>query len=128
MIRCLVVDKTRIHSDELKNNKNSFYSYVIKLVLQHSNNEILNAKLRIDGSGDRTFRKSFALYLRRHLNSKQKRIMHNCKLINSKSSVLIQMADMIAGSIRRYYEKDKTDRLIYKTIIKKHIQDEWNFT
>ena len=57
-IRCLVVDKSIIHSDELKNNKNSFYAYFIKEVLKHSNNTILNAKIRMDGSGDRIFRKS----------------------------------------------------------------------
>lgn len=126
-VRSIVVEKSRIISDELRNNKNSFYSYVIKLVLQHSNNEILNAKIRIDGSGDRTFRKSFLTYLRKQLNSKQKTIMKNCKLVNSKSDDLIQLADMVAGSIRRSYETDKTDAKTYKQIIKKHIKDEWKF-
>lgn len=36
------------------------------------------------------------------------------------------MADMIAGAIKRSYTK-KTDRNIYKKIIKKHIEDEWQF-
>ncbi|MFZ2970658.1 MAG: DUF3800 domain-containing protein, partial [Minisyncoccia bacterium] len=51
-VRCLIVDKSIIHSDELKNNKNSFYAYFIKEVLKNSNNSILNAKVRMDGSGD----------------------------------------------------------------------------
>jgi hypothetical protein len=54
-IRAIVIDKAKIRSDELKHNKNSFYSYVIKTVLQNNNETILNAKIRIDGSGDRVF-------------------------------------------------------------------------
>lgn len=126
-IRCLVVDKTLIRSEELKNNKNSFYSYAIKMVLQHSNNEILDAKIKIDGSGDRIFRRSFMTYLRKHLNSAQRKIMKDCKLVDSKESVLIQMADMVAGSIRRSYDTDRSDHRKYKGIIAKHIKDEWPF-
>lgn len=48
-------------------------------------------------------------------------------LVDSKGNVLIQMADMIAGSIRRFYDPAKTDAKIYKSIVKKHIEDEWKF-
>jgi len=37
------------------------------------------------------------------------------------------MADMIAGSVRRSYDKEKTDCNDYRSIIKRHIEDEWNF-
>lgn len=126
-VRVIVVDKSKIRSNELRNNKNSFYSYMIKTVLEHSNNKILDAKIRIDGSGDRLFKKNFLTYLRKQLNSDQKKIMKNCKMLDSKSDELIQMADMIAGSIRRSYDTSKLDRYLYKKIIKKHIEDEWNF-
>ena len=53
--------------------------------------------------------------------------MNNLKFIDSKENVLIQLVDMIAGSIRRSYEEDKNDKHIYKEIIKKHIEDEWQF-
>jgi hypothetical protein len=84
-VRAIVIDKSRIRSDELKHNKNSFYSYSIKMVLQHNNNTILDAKVRIDGSGDRVFKRTFLTYLRKQLNSDQKKIMKNCKLTDSKS-------------------------------------------
>ncbi len=126
-IRCLVVDKTLIHSEELKNNKKSFYGYVIKTVLQYSNNEIVDAKIKIDGSGDRTFRRSFLVYLRKNLNSRDRKIMKNCKLVDSRDNVLIQMADMVAGSVRRSYDETKNDKSKYKGIIAKHIKDEWKF-
>ena len=125
--RCIVIDKSKIYSDNFKNNKASFYSYAIKSVLKNNANSIKNARIKIDGSGDRIFRKKFVSYLRQHLNSEEYRIMKNCKLVDSKENVLIQMADMVAGSIRRSFDENKTDGTIYKEIFKKHIQDEWKF-
>jgi hypothetical protein len=126
-VRSLVIEKEIVRSKELKRNKNSFYSYAIKTLLQHSHGSILDARIRIDGSGDRVFRRNFITYLRKQLNSNQRRIMKDCKLIDSKDNVLIQLADMLAGAIYRSYQKDKTDHLIYKRIIHKHIEDEWKF-
>lgn len=125
--RCLVIRKQLVKSEELKNNKRSFYGYAIKLLLKHSHGSVHNAKIRIDGSGDRNFRRSFISYLRKQLNSIQKRIMQDCKLLDSRGNVLIQMADMITGSVYRSYQLDKSDRGIYKKIIQKHIEDEWKF-
>jgi hypothetical protein len=126
-IRCLVVDKRVIYSQQLRSNKNSFYGYIIKTLLKYSDGTVLDAKIRIDGSGDRIFRKSFTAYLRKELNNNERKILKNCKMIDSKSDVLIQMADMIAGSIHRSYQRDKKDGSDYKNIIKKRIEDEWNF-
>ena len=126
-IRALVVDKRLIRSDELKNNKDSFYGYFIKTLLKHNNDTILNASIKIDGSGDRAFRRSFLTYLRSQLNNKQSKIMKKCRLVNSKNNVLIQLADMLAGTIRRSHDSTKTDRNIYKKIINKRIEDEWSF-
>jgi len=126
-IRYIVVDKTLIHSPELRGNKNSFYGYIIKTVLKNSYDSILNAKIKIDGSGDRRFRRSFLSYLRRQLNTNEKKIIKHCKLVDSKSNVLIQLADMIAGTIKRSYDVSKKDGKFLKKIIKKHIEDEWEF-
>lgn len=126
-IRCLVVDKQKVHSRELQNNKNSFYSYIIKLVLKHSDGSILDAKTKIDGSGDRLFRGNFLTYLRKELNTRDRKIMSHCRLVDSRSNVLIQMADMIAGTIRRSYDADKKDGVVLKNIIRRHIHDEWQF-
>ncbi len=126
-IRVLVVDKKKIKSDLLKNDKQSFYSYFIKMVLRYNKGTILDAKIKIDGSGDRIFRKRFLTYLRKELNSKQKKIVKNLRLVDSKTNQLIQMADMIAGTIRRYKEAEKTDAPKYWKIIESKIQDCWDF-
>lgn len=60
-IRSLVIDKTVIRSQELRGNKNSFYGYAIKTALKYNDGSILDAKIRIDGSGDRIFKKSFSV-------------------------------------------------------------------
>lgn len=125
-IRALVIRKELIRSEELRHNKNSFYGYAIKLALKHSHT-ILHAKIKIDGSGDRIFRRSFLAYLRKELTSRERTVMQSVKLVDSKSNVLIQAADMIAGAIHRSYLPDKKDAKIYKNIIKKHIEDEWQF-
>lgn len=126
-IRCLVVNKKTIYSQKLRTDKNSFYGYFIKEALKHNDGSILDAKIKIDGSGDRVFRKSFLNYLKRELNDNEVRVMKKCKLVDSKGDVLIQMADMIAGSINRSYNLQKADSSIYKGIFKKHITDEWQF-
>lgn len=124
-IRALVMEKTLLRSDELRTNKRSFYSYAIKMLLKYSGNSIKNAKIKIDGSGDRIFRKSFVSYLRQQLNSGEQKIFERCKLVDSRGNRLIQMADMIAGTIKRSYEK--TDGAALKKIILDKIQDEWKF-
>lgn len=126
-VRALVVPKKDIYSLELRSNRNSFYSYIIKLVLQNSGGTIENAKIKIDGSGDRIFRKSFTAYLRKELNQGDRYVVKNCKLVDSKNNVLIQMADMVAGAVRRSYDEGKKDRAVYKEIISRQIEDEWLF-
>ena len=126
-IRSLVVQKELIRSDQLKKDKNSFYSYFIKMALKHSRGTIFNAKIRIDGSGDRVFRRNFLTYLRKELNTGDRKVMKNVRLVNSKSNVMVQMADMLAGTIRRYKEGEKEDAKEYWNIIKNKVEDCWEF-
>ena len=128
-IRYLIVDKRVIKSEDLKENKDLFYSYAIKMLLKNSDGSVLDAKIKIDGSGDREFRRSFSTYLRKSLNSNEKKIVNNLKLVDSKKDVLIQLADMVAGSEFRYYEhkNTKSDFDSYRNIIKRKIEDEWEF-
>lgn len=126
-VRSIAVDKKTVTSPELRNTADSFYNYFIKLVLQHNQGTIKEAKIRLDGHGDRRFRRNLTKYLRKNLNNKQLKVMQSMRLVNSKRDVLIQMADMVAGSIRKSHE-DKTKKNIkYKQIIKGKIEDDWLF-
>ena len=129
-IRAIVIQKSKIYGKELRTSRESFYKYVIKTVLKYHGGTIENAKLRIDGRGDRKFKRAFSVYLRRELNpydKTKKRVFKDLKFVDSRKNVLIQLADMVSGAIRRSYDDDKTDSGIYKAIIKRRIEDIWDF-
>ena len=46
---------------------------------------------------------------------------------DSKQNVLIQLADIVAGSIRRDFEKTTPDSCVYRKIIRKREEDTWEF-
>lgn len=124
-IRAIVIDKAKIYSHELRNKQDSFYNYVIKEVLAKSGN-LKQAIVRLDGHSGREYKKQAITYLRREVNSHSKKIK-KVRFVDSKTNNLIQLADLIAGSIHRYYQIDKTDHLEYRKIISKHIDDIWDF-
>lgn len=126
-IRALIVDKALIRSAELRSYTHRFYAYFIKEALKHHGGSIMDAKIRIDGSGGREFRRNFITYLRRELNANNKTIFKNCKMVDSKSNVLIQMVDMVAGSINRAQRFNKVDHEEYRARILTHIENEWHF-
>ena len=126
-VRAIVMPKEDIYSDLLKHSKESFYNFTIKLVLEYNFGTIKNAKIRIDGSGDRLFRRNLLTYLRKNLNSKEGKIISNLRFRDSKQDVLIQLADMIAGSIGRSFDAEKSDSKIYIDTVKKRIEDMWIF-
>ncbi len=129
-IRAIVMQKSKIYGKELRNSKESFYRYAIKTVLKHHGGTIENAKLRIDGHGDRRFKKAFCAYLRRELNPYDKTkipVFKDLKFVDSRKNVLIQLADMVTGAIYRHCNKDKGDSSLYIEIIRKRIEDIWYF-
>lgn len=104
-IRAIVIDKRRIYSNFLRSNPKDFYQYAIKQVLQNSGSTITNAHIKIDGDLSKRYRQTFDVYLRNSLNSDEMKIFHKFTSVNSKNDQLIQLADMVAGSLRRRYEK-----------------------
>ncbi|KKS97817.1 MAG: hypothetical protein UV73_C0005G0094 [Candidatus Gottesmanbacteria bacterium GW2011_GWA2_43_14] len=126
-VRAIVFDKKKIRSIELKSSNQSFYNYAIKMVLKHNFGTIKNAKLRLDGHGDRLYKREVVRYLRNELNDKEVKVFQKLQFVDSRTNVLIQLTDMIAGSIHRCYQKDKNDAKIYIATIKKRIEDCWNF-
>jgi hypothetical protein len=112
-----------LYSPEL-HKKESFYAYFIKQALKFSGGTINEATIKLDGSGDRAFRKNFLTYLRKELNSEERHVVKKCRLADSRSDVLIQAVDMIAGSVRRSYEEGDKQ---YRSVFRSKIEDEWNF-
>lgn len=125
-IRAIVVRKEVIYSPRLKSYKEDFYNYIIMQVLKQSQGFIKNAKLKFDKRGEKSLRNQLRSYLSRELNNKSNNIFSDLKFADSKQNTLIQLADVVAGSIHSFYtEKDK----IYLEIFKKarRIEDVWDF-
>lgn len=126
-IRAIVFNKETMYSLHLRTTKEDFYNFSLRQVLEHNNNTIKNAKIRLDGRGERIFRQRLSVYLRQYLNSRTKRVIKNLRFRDSKNDVLIQMADMISGAIRRYYDKNTSDWNAYRKITKHKEEDVWEF-
>ena len=100
-VRAIVVRKELIYSPYLRSEKERFYSFFVKSMLKFDDGLLKAARIVIDGSGDRIFRTELDAYFRRHLGrGKIKKI----RFRDSKSSRLLQLADMCAGAIAQLYQ------------------------
>lgn len=129
-VRAIVMDKRKIYGRELRSSKESFYRYAVKTVLKYSFGRIRAARLKIDGHGDREFRRELQAYLRREIGSAKPgnpSVISDLKIVDSKTNVLIQLADMVAGTLRRHAEGVKEDRKLYRAAIARRLEDVWDF-
>lgn len=78
------------------------------------------AKVKMDGKYDKNYERYVSAYLRRELNTDKRRIA-DFGVQDSKKDNLIQLADIIAGSINRSFHTDKTDAMRYIGIIKEKL-------
>ena len=114
-IRAVIVDKTKIIEPTLRKSE-SFYDYVIKEALNNFN-DMKMARISLDGSGNKSFRKKSTSEIRKTINKKNRRMV-DFRLVDSKSEVLIQLADMVAGGINAKYDKTKRFKHDYLKTIK----------
>lgn len=121
-VRALVVRKQAIYSEKLRHDNETFYNYFVQQLMQFDNGSLMTARVRIDGSGDREFRRALGTYLRRKLGTR----IRDIKLTDSKSDPLIQLADMCVGAIARSY-RDRTDASRWRDMLAPRIEDIWEF-
>lgn len=121
----LVIDKTLIRSENLRRNDEKFYNYFVKLLLD-CGAELKDARVKIDGSGDREFKDQLQRYLKRSL---PKGTVSSVKFADSQKDDLIQLADMVVGAIARSYrsseERSKARR--WRDMLNKKIRNCWDF-
>ena len=98
--------------------KEKLYNWTIKELL--SIMPLSDAKVEIDGRSSKENMRRTAAYLRRELNQDSiKRV--KIKFEDSTKDNLIQLADLIAGSINRYISKEKTDSRLYYSVLRSKI-------
>lgn len=126
VVRAIVIEKARIYSPHLKSLPKSFYNYVVQSLLKHSGGRLKDARIKIDGSGNRIFREELNLYLRQRLPAGS---VKRVKFADSKSDNLVQLADMCAGAIARSYpgRGKRPANWRWRELLRNRIEDVWNF-
>jgi hypothetical protein len=119
-----VVRKASIWSKHLRSDAESFYRFFVKSMLKFDNQTLRNAKVIIDSSGDREFRRGLQAYLKRHVEIGA---IASVKVRDSKSEPLLQLADMCVGAIARSYRLERRDHDRWRSMIETKIADVWNF-
>ena len=98
--------------------KEKLYNWTIKELLREIPLEV--AKVTIDGRSTKQHKKDTATYLRREINNDNTKKLE-FKFDDSVKTDLLQLADLIAGSINRSLQLDKTDSKKYLSIFKNKI-------
>lgn len=123
-VRCLVVEKEKIYSPRLRSEKEEFYRFFVKSMLKFDNGRLNGAKVVIDGSGERTFRRDLQAHLRRHTSDGA---IKSVSIKDSRNDHLIQLADMCVGAVARSYKTDRPDHNRWRAMLRPKIDDIWEF-
>ncbi|WP_428151117.1 DUF3800 domain-containing protein [Brevundimonas sp.] len=123
-VRAIVVQKDVIRSEHLRSDKESFYEFFVKQMLRHDSGRLDNAKVIIDGSGDREFRQKLSTEIKRKVRDGAVR---DCRFSDSKNDPLIQLADMCAGAVARSFRTDRRDAHRWRDMLRPRLDDVWQF-
>lgn len=103
-VRAIVLDKRVLRSEHLRANPKNLKSYLIRQMLTHHYGQIRGADLIIDGQDTRAFGASDHDYFMRMINREAPGTLTRVQFVDSQKSALIQLADMVAGSLRKSLE------------------------
>jgi hypothetical protein len=112
--KVIVIEKNKIRDNELKYNPRKFYNFALKVLLK--NIEFEKSVIKIDGRGDRGFRKVILSFIRTEIPERK---IKDVKFIDSEKDNLVQMADMITGCIARTYNSQNKSNPWRKLLNKK---------
>lgn len=122
IVRALVVEKRRVYSTHLRSSNDAFYNFFIKQLMRYDGSVLRDARVRIDGSGDREFQRALKTYLRRDIEGK----IADLRLVDSKRDSLMQLADMCIGAVARSY-RDRAEGSRWLRMLRPRIADIWQF-
>ncbi len=123
LVRAIVVRKESINSPRLRTNKEDFYRFFVRQMITHDDGILRDAKVVIDGEGDRAFRRIIKASIRRHAG----RRVEELTFTNSRNAPLVQLADMCVGAIARSYRTDRREAARWRHMLAPRIDDVWDF-
>jgi hypothetical protein len=124
-VRVLVIDKRLMTAQHMRN-RETFYNFLVKLVLTHDNNTIVDATLILDESvKSKKSKQHLSTYLRRQLNADpDNRKIREVRYHTSHADNLIQAADMVSGAIYTRYHRGRGEYLDH---LRMKIADLWEW-
>jgi len=109
-----VVDKKRLPPSAHRTN---LYDAIVRHAIESCAKYLTSFTVRLDGKSDKIHKRIAAAYFRKGLKYGNARLL-SFRYANSQKDNLVQLADVVAGSINRSLQKDKTDHGKYLPIIK----------
>jgi Protein of unknown function (DUF3800) len=112
-----VIHKNNFDESLIKNSR-EFYKFAFKAACLTAKECLENATFVIDGQSSKEFRQDFEKHLKVGLNTDEIRRMKKMKMQDSHKNNLLQLADMICGSVAAFYRNDKYKTDTYYRLIK----------
>ena len=114
----VVINKSKMTHNS-KQSSESLYNYAIKELLL--NLKLSEAVVLIDGTAYKTHAQKTRTYLRQALRQHS---ITGCEFafVDSRKDPLVQLADVIAGSVARSYDTSKTDHKDYLELLRPKIK------
>lgn len=100
--KSIVVDKTSLNAPALINHSHQLYCESIRRLLYDNNPPLEKAILTIDEAVSKIHHREFNSVLKQYVS---KNLVKKIRQVRSSSDSMIQLADMVSGSIFRRYEK-----------------------
>lgn len=128
-VRAVVMEKHRIRPGTMLRRRGDYFiNFTAKMLLLHSFGSIENAKVFYDGEAGRESMRRMVVYLRQQCNVGERRVIASFKPVpKDEHNVLLELADMVVGSVARSYREDKPDRYDYRRILAHKLTDVWEF-
>lgn len=105
----IIIQKRKLIAHSIRDKKR-FYNYSTSLVINNASEKITeDSEFFIDGSGDRAFRQEISNYLKFKFNDYGKKKIKRIRMVRSESMDEIQLADFLAGCMRRSHEWNTDD-------------------
>lgn len=101
--KAIIVDKKNLKAPALRFQSQQLYCELVRRLLYDNDPPLEKSILVIDEATAKIHHKEFNRVLKKYLS---KNIVSKIRQTRSRSNIMIQIADMIAGSIFRKYEKD----------------------
>lgn len=123
--RVLVIDKHRMTRPHIQK-RETFYNFLVQMVLQHDNGTIEDAMLILDESVQtKKSKQQLTTYLRQALNANpERRKIREVRFHRSSADNIIQAADMLSGAIYARYHRGDARFFDY---IRPKISDLWEW-